>query len=485
MFRRTFLNRVFSGTTTALTVATNYAHSGGDRLDLLDTRIMPEMYGAIADGATDCTAALQMAIDTGLIIVLGAGRYRVSSLDFSALREMRGAGRDRSIIEFTTTNRHAAVFGQDHSKKLATTHRVRGVQFKYSGTGQLSGKHGIYATSKLIFDEVYVTGFTNDGLHFATVDTNTEAPYFCEVRNSWFKKNGVDGCAVRDNANANMFINCQFDSNGRYGFHHYVDSVGGSRATYGTIILGGQASYNGNRGWQFASGTNLTATGLYAEYNCTELAPSIYRNASNYAPGDLIKLSLNMGSKGQSSVIYRAVREFTSVDWDADFVAGNWKSYGSNVFVGSNVTFSTIKVGTVQSNKTDTIRVEHASANTQVYYGGLPISVRYPELEIYVPARGEGSMIFHEGLNDMFRIRYDGKRGYPNNRLIIESKGGDGWKEIITMNNNTSLGFFGSKPVRQGSRIPLPNGGLTVDDEARRAIAALISRLHDIGLTEP
>jgi hypothetical protein len=91
------------------------------------------------------------------------------------------------------------------------------------------------------------------------------AVFFPELRNCRFTQNGLDGFEVRFGANCWNFNNCQFDKNGRKGLHQYTD--GG--ATYGTVINGGQASYNKEQGWYFESGTDVSATGIYAEYNCS------------------------------------------------------------------------------------------------------------------------------------------------------------------------------------------------------------------------
>ena len=44
------------------------------------------------------------------------------------------------------------------------------------------------------------------------------------------------------------------------------------------------------------------------------------------------------------------------------------------------------------------------------------------------------------------------------------------------------LGFFGATPVDQPATVSDPSGGITVDTEARAAIAAVIDRLQELGL---
>lgn len=52
----------------------------GDRLELLSNHVTPQMFGAVGDGVTDDTDAIQTALNQGGIIYFPAGRYKVTSL---------------------------------------------------------------------------------------------------------------------------------------------------------------------------------------------------------------------------------------------------------------------------------------------------------------------------------------------------------------------------------------------------------------------
>ncbi|MGU7895810.1 hypothetical protein, partial [Escherichia coli] len=159
--------------------------------------------------------------------------------------------------------------------------QILGMQFRYMGSGQTvaSGRNncwsGVYIQRKVLFEDFYVREFTNDGMYFAPSDASEgatsvlgsidQAVFFSEMRNTWSKDNGRDGIRVRAGANANLFINCQFDRNKGVGFHHFTDGY----ATYGNVLIIGQASYNSSYGYYFENGTDLWAAGLYAEHNGT------------------------------------------------------------------------------------------------------------------------------------------------------------------------------------------------------------------------
>ena len=45
------------------------------------------------------------------------------------------------------------------------------------------------------------------------------------------------------------------------------------------------------------------------------------------------------------------------------------------------------------------------------------------------------------------------------------------------------IGFYGAAPVAQPGSITSPSGGTTIDSQARTAIVAIITALHNEGLT--
>jgi hypothetical protein len=184
--------------------------------------------------------------------------------------ELRGEGRMSTIINCTTTTTHGMAIRGDSTVGSGNCIRLTRFQLNYTGGGQpvASGANknfaGIYIQRKVIMDEVYVNGFTNDGIYFApydasegttsTLGTIGNAVFFCELRNVWSKSNGRDGIRVRMGANANTFINCDFSKNGAAGFHHLTD--GGS--TYGNTVMAGRRPTTAHTATHFENGTNIT-----------------------------------------------------------------------------------------------------------------------------------------------------------------------------------------------------------------------------------
>jgi hypothetical protein len=239
-------------------------------------------YGADSTGVADSATAINRAIGSGARRVHAPqGTYRCNStITMNQSLLFYGDGRNFTTINsYVSAGNHGMVLIGDSSLGGANLLRLEGFKFHYSGTGQTaaSGSNnnwsGIYVQRKAMMNEVWVDNFTNDGFFFApsdasegatsTLGTIGNAVFFSVWTNVWSKHNGRDGIRVRMGANANTFINCDWSNNTGVGFHHLTD--GG--ATYGNVVISGQASYNSSYGYYLESGTNLTTFGLYAELN--------------------------------------------------------------------------------------------------------------------------------------------------------------------------------------------------------------------------
>lgn len=76
--------------------------------------------------------------------------------------------------------------------------------------------------------------------------------------------------------------------------------------------------------------------------------------------------------------------------------------------------------------------------------------------------------------------------GWSTNVCTIQAQAGSagGTKRGLQIGGASTdeLGFFGATPVDQPATVADPSGGITVDTEARAAIAAVIDRLQELGL---
>lgn len=118
-------------------------------------------FGAMGDGVTDDTAAIQAAIAASYAIYLPPGNYKISGLTINAnYFVMLGAGKYRTNLIMDTS---AAVAIQIGSTTNASTLKLQG----FSITGNASNLGGIslgtatYYAAFLLLDEVSITSFTN------------------------------------------------------------------------------------------------------------------------------------------------------------------------------------------------------------------------------------------------------------------------------------------------------------------------------------
>lgn len=247
-----------------------------------------ESYVSLADfpgfdpnGGSDSTSAFAAAIAYGARkIYVPAGIPQADHLVVNQNVELFGESMDTTTIRITGAGRiHGLQAIGSAAAGLGNKLGLRDFTLQYIGTGQqvASGGNdnwaGIYAQRKIYAENVYVLGFTNDGIYYAPADavegaTTTagsvgNAVFFSRWTNCWSKSNGRDGMFVRMGANVIGAINCQFDKNKRAGYHHATD--GGS--TYGNYVEQGQQSYNSSYGLWLESGTNFRCDQIYNEYN--------------------------------------------------------------------------------------------------------------------------------------------------------------------------------------------------------------------------
>lgn len=283
-------------------------------------------YGAdptgVANASTAFTNAMAAALSYGSrTMFIPAGTYRLNSMwTIDQHLKIIGAGRTNTTINSYVTGAH----GMDI---VGANGLIILEDFEFNGQAtQTTGFHGIRLARKCQMKNVYVNGFTNDGIWYDTFTGGpTGAVFFSVLDNVWSKNNGGDGIAVRAGANANLFINCQFDSNDDYGFHHYTDGT----PTYGNVIILGQCSYNGLWGYYFESGTDLQAYGLYGERNCCA------------TPGD-------------EATDYSTTR-LAVADRNYDF------------YVGDNISRSWINIGTLFGSSTTHVRAPARSLNDTIF----------------------------------------------------------------------------------------------------------------------
>ena len=113
--------------------------------DLLEGYVTPQVYGAIADGTTDCTDAIQQAIDSGKNLVFPQGTYRmdgtvtIASHSATAARQYINFDSSGAIISYTGTSYAFELIKlsncQFHFGAINCTNGGGAIFFNATGTG--------------------------------------------------------------------------------------------------------------------------------------------------------------------------------------------------------------------------------------------------------------------------------------------------------------------------------------------------------------
>ena len=460
-----------------------------------------EMFGA--GETSDDTAAfngVKAVAPKGSVIYCPGASYTVSSFDFDADLFFVGKGRRGTKITVTgfatdadTSEKYGIRLIGTVADGLTASPKMWG--FEIENTTAEPGVNGLLVQRKSILEDVYQHGATQDGIHFNT-DAANNAAFFSRFTDVWAKDNGRMGCNLQRGANSNVFINCQFDSNGQDGFYQSTNGI----STNGNIIIGGQASFNGSRGYNFDSGTNATLKGSYAEFNGQNLTAPAWAGATSYTAGDLVTSPASGLTNAQTEVVYQAASSHTSGgDFESDYDSGLWEPFGTELRVSNNITYSDIALGLALSNKTHRIRNESAQITTKVSLGGLYIKKEdntfpvvqtlkfrdgvvfgqgVPSVTNYmdVSAGGNARTTYREAGAEIFAVEYDGSPANPLNELkFVPIDGGVEGAPPIRMRNNGHLGFFNTTPVAQQALSGAATDAATTQALANEIRTALIN----------
>lgn len=397
-------------------------------------------FGAKGDGVTNDQTAFQNAIACADDIYVPAGTYVIDYLTIDRNIKLIGSGRPTTKItvqSYSTYNGIAyGVLCRGYSS-LSDVMQVSGMEVQIDSAQ--SGQVGILVTRKTYMSDVYVHGAPSDGLYFRSVNSSTEAPYFCRLDSVWSKNNGRDGCRVTENCNANLFLNCQFTNNTGHGWHQVAEGNGQPSAIYNNVLISGQASYNSLHGMYIESGSHLEVYGAYSEFN------------SQTDGGDP-----KAGAYKNLQIGTNAARCFVVLGEQGTDVNPE-----TAVSVGTNVT-NLVRIGglLVSSLDNTTLGYQNQGSGKSLTFNGT--------------AAAQHQVMFREGTADIFRILYNGTPASPSNELLFESYNASAWTEIMKMTNNGRLSFFGgttqTKQTVTGSR------------GSNAALASLLTALANLGL---
>lgn len=234
-------------------------------------RVFPEWWGAIADGTTDCTVALQSALDSwgvalekGGEVKLSSGTYATKLLHMRGRRSLRGNGKRTTILKLLDGSDDNLISFDDaycvwvrmsdftldgNASNQTSGSNSCGLYMYRSSIGSSGDYDGHYfienvETRNFLSSGIYLTGYTADAF-FHGIESNNNLQH------------GITLAGGHDS----HWVNCQSGSNQWSGF--YLSNAVGNHFMGCKAFLNGQkangiANWNGvakDPGWAFRAST--------------------------------------------------------------------------------------------------------------------------------------------------------------------------------------------------------------------------------------
>lgn len=216
------------------TAGMNFALRGNEPLSA-------KQWGAVGDGVTDDSAAIQHLVNQKKEIYFEAGRYVCHNIRWPLCEGMTLRGAGANVVEFLNNDTTGKNCFNLIGEQSAVGYRVAHVRMSgFTITGNPKSGHGIYTdlSYENQFEGICLRfngGESQDGLHI-------RRGFYSEIRRVTCQSNGRDGVHLGETANGNVVFGGHFgggegNANGRAGV--FIGSDGGADRTHGCQVIGG------------------------------------------------------------------------------------------------------------------------------------------------------------------------------------------------------------------------------------------------------
>lgn len=220
--------------------------------------ILPEWFGAIADGTTDSTDAIQCAVEaTRGVVQLSVGTYIVTGITFTDSITFQGTGW-KSIIENTSAVNHTlSRVGGANVETIAF--KLADFALTFSGGGSaVDGIHLQNLNNHLRIERVYVLLAPRHNIYIeGGADISATGTLYTRLDQVLSEGAGQDGVYINGGVNNAVIIGGRFGGNGRYGLN-VDDNVTGDLDSFPNTlrVLGTDLPGNSTAGLHEAGHSN-------------------------------------------------------------------------------------------------------------------------------------------------------------------------------------------------------------------------------------
>jgi len=238
-------------------------------------QILPQWWGAVGDGKTNCTSAIQAAINSASSAGAGtlffpAGTYNHTGLTLKSGVNLVGIGKNRLGVVGLGSTLHNTNSSGGHALTIAFDNAVHGSLIEdLAIEGNGSSGHGLYMLGRSAADGGEVNAASE--LHVRNCMFNLNGKSGVYIYYAWpvifegclFLQNSKYGVQLDKNANAISFIGCHFQGNileGIYGSHTAGLTING-----GAIEGNNQSSSAKNYDLHLDNAHGVAINGVYFE----------------------------------------------------------------------------------------------------------------------------------------------------------------------------------------------------------------------------
>lgn len=312
-FTLTINSHFVAGPYQVFTAASGEVVFGPESVD----QVLPEWWGAVNDGTTACTDAINKAIaSTRGIVFLRAGTYSVTGLTITNSLTIQGDGWKTIVKNTSATNHTFSRTGSANQETRAI--KIADLALTFTGGGSsVDGIHLEEVNNHTRLERLYILSAPRHGVYLSGDEPSYTGSLYTRLDQVWSTGNGTDGCFLDGAINNATIIGGRFGGNGRYGLN-VDDSITGDPAAFPNTLRVFGTDLPGNNYGLHEAGHSNCYYGIRFEGNTT--ADILFASKSSSA--------MFYGTSYSSTPVISGTPTTRATMYDKDFSVRQFEDYG-------------------------------------------------------------------------------------------------------------------------------------------------------------